>query len=414
MGSEISAPPVPRRFYDVLVQGLPAYGARFGATLPARQRQVLQRILDCRTAVRGGRLFRCPECRLIHFAYHSCNDRHCPQCGHTDADQWLAAQSSRLLPVDYFLVTFTVPEGVRGWMRHQPLLGYHALFTASSRALLELAAHPQRLGVQLGMWGVLHTWTRTLVYHPHIHYLVPAGGLSLDGQQWVAAPSEFLVRVEPLSDHFRTCFRRWLEQHAPKVLATIAPKVWQQRWITHCQAAGSGQFALRYLSRYVFQTATGNRRLAELPDGRVVWTYRESRTRQWRSLPLKKQELIRRFLQHVLPAGYHRIRRFGWLHPAAKARREKVEQLVGRAAESFRARENDPPLDATDDLEPDSSQATEDSAPDQSGEAPATSGAPPARSVCPRCGTAMVCLGRLPRVLAGRPFFPARPPPDSS
>lgn len=391
------------RFHDLLVQGAPDYLARFGPAMPARQRQVLQRIRDCRTAVLGGRLFVCPACGLSHYAYHSCNDRHCPQCGQADADQWLEAQSSRLLPVDYFLVTFTVPEGLRGWMRSQPQLGYDALFAASSRALLDLAANPRRLGAQLGMWGVLHTWTRTLIYHPHIHYLVPAGGLSLDGQQWVAARPRFLVRVEPLSDHFRTCFRQRLEENAPTALATIPPRVWQQRWVTHSQPAGSGQSALRYLSRYVFQTATGNRRLTPLPDGRVLWKYRDSQSRQWQSMPLEKPELIRRFLQHVLPAGYHRVRRFGWLHPAAKTRRERVELLLGQAEITPAHMQLDPPLDAIE----------EEALPEPASPGDPSPPAPAARKVfsCPRCAQPMCWIGSLWRSHAAHRPSPARAPP---
>jgi hypothetical protein len=391
------------RFHELLVQGAPDYLARFGPAMPTRQRQVLQHILDCRTAVLGGRLFVCPECGLSHYAYHSCNDRHCPQCGQADADQWLEAQSSRLLPVDYFLVTFTVPEGLRGWMRSQPQLGYDALFAASSRALLDLAANPRRLGAQLGMWGVLHTWTRTLIYHPHIHYLVPAGGLSLDGQRWVATRSEFLVRVEPLSDHFRTCFRQRLAENAPTALATIAPRVWQQRWVTHSQPAGSGQSALRYLSRYVFQTATGNRRLTPLPDGRVLWKYRDSDTRQWRSIALEKQELIRRFLQHVLPAGYHRVRRFGWLHPAAKARRQRVELLLGQAEITPALMQLDPPLDAIE----------KEALPEPARPGAPSPPAPAARKVfsCPRCAQPMCWIGSLWRSHAAHRPSPARAPP---
>ena len=394
------------RFHDLLVQGAPDYLARFGPAMPARQRQVLQRIRDCRTAVLGGRLFVCPQCGLSHYAYHSCNDRHCPQCGQADADQWLEAQSSRLLPVDYFLVTFTVPEGLRGWMRSQPQLGYDALFAASSRALLDLAANPRRLGAQLGMWGVLHTWTRTLIYHPHIHYLVPAGGLSLDGQQWVAARPRFLVRVEPLSDHFRTCFRQRLEENAPTALATIPPRVWQQRWVTHSQPAGSGQSALRYLSRYVFQTATGNRRLTPLPDGRVLWKYRDSQSRQWQSMPLEKPELIRRFLQHVLPAGYHRVRRFGWLHPAAKTRREGVELLLGKAEITLADTAADPPLDAVE----------EEPFPKPANLNDPVSPVSAIRKTfsCPRCAKPMCWIGSVWRGYAGRRPSPARAPPPKS
>src|SRR5712691_4777661 len=150
----------PIRFYDLLVRDGPAYMQRFGAAMPLRQRQVLRRILTCRTPLLGGQLFYCAECGVYHYRYHSCHDRHCPQCGQIDAEQWLARQQARLLlPVPYFLVTFTVPEELRGWIRSHPKIGYELLFAASSQALQDLAANPQRMGASLGMLGILHTWS---------------------------------------------------------------------------------------------------------------------------------------------------------------------------------------------------------------------------------------------------------------
>jgi hypothetical protein len=382
------------RVHDRLIQFAPVYQEQFGARMPVRQQQVLQRLLNCRTPALGGALFVCPDCGLRHFRYHSCNDRHCPRCGQADADEWLAKQSAWLLPLDYFLLTFTVPEGLRAWMRSHPQLGYDALFAASAQALQDLAANPQRLGAHLGMLGVLHTWSRTLIYHPHLHYLVPAGGLSPDGQAWIDSRRGFLVRVEPLSDHFRTCFRRWLEQQAPEAMSDIPAKVWKQRWVTHSQAAGSGEKVLRYLSRYVFKTATGNRLVPQLPDGRVRWNYRDSQTNRWQSLVLEPQELIRRFLQHVLPAGFHRVRRFGWLHPSAKAKRERIQGLLDDRAPGAETptlavldSESEPDeVDPFDELE-----RAEGFVETQTF-APVKSPTPPPR--CPRCGRPMRCVGR--------------------
>jgi hypothetical protein len=214
------------------------------------------------------------------------------------------------------------------------------------------------------------------------------------------------VRVEPLSDHFRTCFRHWLEENAPTAWATISPRVWQQRWVTHSQPAGSGQNALRYLSRYVFQTATGNRRLTPLSDGRVRWTYRDSQSRKWRSQALEKRELIRRFLQHVLPAGYHRVRRFGWLHPAAKTRRERVERLLGQQEIAPADLAADPPLDAIQ----------EDALPEPAEPSDPTPPAPSVRKpfTCPRCGQPMRWIGSVPRGYAARANRTARAPPAQS
>ncbi len=315
-------------FHDLLRQEAPAYLERFGDALPPRHRQVLTRILACRTPALGGELYSCPHCGTYHYTYHSCNDRHCPLCGQTDADDWLANHAGLLLPVPYFLVTFTLPEPLRGWVRSHPAQGLNALFATSAQALQDLAQNPRRLGASLGMLGVLHTWSRTLIYHPHVHYLVPAGGLSLDLRQWIPSRPKFLVHVHPLADHCRTLFRQHLERDAPEALDLLPHRVWKTRWVVHCQPAGSGHHALRYLSRYVFKTATGNRPLQRLPDGRVRWPYRDSHTARPAHLDLEPHELIRRFLQHVLPKGFHRVRRFGWLHPAARVKLNRVRALL--------------------------------------------------------------------------------------
>ncbi|HRY50572.1 MAG TPA: transposase [Candidatus Paceibacterota bacterium] len=290
-----------------------------------------------------------------------------------------------------------------------PQLGYDALFAATAQALQDLAANPKRLGAQLGMLGVLHTWSRTLIYHPHLHYLVPGGGLSLDGQEWVAARRGFLLRVEPLSDHFRTGFRQWLEREAPEALAQIPAKVWKQRWVTHSQAAGSGEQVLQYLSRYVFKTATGNRAVPRLPDGRVRWPYRESAPGRWQSLVMSTEELIRRFLQHVLPAGFHRVRRFGWWHPAARAKREHVQRLLAGAAPGSTGEPALEPLvpdegaDPFDELERAETFVEAHTLPAAKGPMP-----PP---LCPRCDRPMVCVARWHG--GQHPVESARAPPTS-
>lgn len=318
--------------HELLTRFGPSYLEQFGATMPARQREVLTRILRCRTPALGGELVDCPDCGYFRYRYHSCNDRHCPLCGSTDADQWLQQQRQRLLlPVPYFLVTFTLPDPLRTWTRSHPKLGYELLFATSAKALQNLAANPKRLGAQLGMLGVLHTWSRTLIFHPHIHYLIPGGGLSSDQRQWIARSPKFFLAEKPLAQHFRTLYRQALEQRAPEALAELPEKIWKQNWAVDCQAVGSGEKALAYLARYVFKTATGNRHLQRLPSGQVLWPYRDSKTGEQKSIPLTPTELIRRFLQHVLPRGFCRVRLFGWLHPAGRLRGNRVRALLQTA-----------------------------------------------------------------------------------
>ena len=226
-------------FHDVLVQYGPAYLKQFGDTMPARQYEVLHKLLACRTEAMGGSLYYCAHCAKHHYTYHSCNDRHCPQCGQAQTEEWLERQQQRLLlPVPYFLVTFTLPEPVQRWMRSHPKVGYDVLFAASANALQDLAQNPKRLGASLGMLGVLHTWSRTLTYHPHVHYLVPGGGLSLDQRTWVASRPKFLLPVKALSDHFRTCFKKGLAKQAPDALQRLPAHVWRQRWVVPAHQDG--------------------------------------------------------------------------------------------------------------------------------------------------------------------------------
>jgi hypothetical protein len=341
-------------------------------------------------------LFRCSGCGDFHYQYHSCNDRHCPQCGQADADDWLARQRQRLLlPVSYFLVTFTVPGALRPWIRSHLQSGLDVLFSASAQALQDLAANPKRLGAQLGMLGVLHTWSRTLIFHPHIHFLVPGGGLSPDGRSWMAAKDNYFFAVKALGAHFRTLFQQTVLKEHPQLFGQIPAQVWKRRWVVHCQPAGSGENALGYLSRYIFKTATANRTVHLLPNGKVRWPYRDSQSGQPKFLELEPYELISRFLQHVLPRGYCRVRFFGWLHPAAKVRANRVRALLQQkptlsqreiSAWQPPATDDEPPLDA------------QTSAP--------ASTAP----LCPRCQKPMTLIGRWKSGRLPPGLLPCRPP----
>lgn len=324
------SPPSRIRFHDLLRQHAPAYLKAYGRSMPARQREVLNTILRCRTAASGGRVFRCQDCGHLHFAFHSCNNRHCPLCGQIDGEEWLERQRPRLLlPVPYFLITFTVPEFFRAWIRSHPKEGYALLFAASSQALQDLGQDPDRLGAQLGMLGILQTWTRTLIFHPHIHYLVPAGGLGLDQREWVGSRQPgYLLNEFALGDRCRNLFKKHLAKLYPALLAAMSTSVWEQRWVTDCSSVGSGEAALTYLSRYVFKTATGNCWLDLLPNSKIRWNYRDSKTGRDQDIPLDPQELLRRFLQHVLPRGFTRVRYFGWFHPAARQRLNRVRALL--------------------------------------------------------------------------------------
>jgi hypothetical protein len=231
----------------------PAYRAQEGTRLSPAQLAAMHAIEACRTERLGGQLYRCASCDMTRYSYHSCRNRHCPRCQNDAAEAWLARQQDLLLPVPYFLVTFTLPGGLRDVAyRHQALV-YDLFFRASAAALQQLAQDPRFLGGQLGMVGVLQTWTRDLRYHPHIHYLVPGGGLAADGRSWVTTKADFLVHVKPLAALFRAKLRATLRQ--TELWADIPDEVWKVDWVVDCRPVGSGRTALKYLAPYVFRVA---------------------------------------------------------------------------------------------------------------------------------------------------------------
>jgi hypothetical protein len=308
----------------------PEFLARAGARLPADQRRALTAILRCRTPALGGHRCACSHCGGEHFRYHSCNHRMCPTCGGRDTTEWLERQTNRLLPAPYFLVTFTVPQELRDLARRRCGWFYTALFEESSRTLQEIAANPKHLGAEPGFVGILHTWSRQLLLHPHIHYIVVGGGLSLDREKCVALPQPYFLLPQPvLAARFRTRLCGRLQADEPALHAEVPESVWRADWVVDCEPVGSGETALKYLARYVFRTAmSGKRELSEHADGRVSFDYIDSQTGQRKHCTLEPDAFLRRFLQHVLPAGTHRVRYFGWLHPAAKQRRLRVETLL--------------------------------------------------------------------------------------
>ena len=319
---------------DILRRHWPAYKENF-TTLPSHRKAVAA-MLRCRTPALGGQFYRCPRCGKGHCAYHSCNHRACPKCGHHDATQWLAKQKTLLLPVPYFLVTFTVPAELRSFIRSHQKLSYPLLFAQSAGALQDIAADPERWGVQLGFLGVLQTWRRDLRYHPHIHYLVPGGGLSHDQLRWRQVPdAEFLLPEPVLAARFRNRLKLALQQKDPKLFLTIPPIVWSRDWVADVLPVGRGEPVLKYLSAYIYKTAITAQRLIACDDTTVTFSYRERTSGQWNLCALSGQCFLHRFLQHILPAGFQRVRYFGWLAPAASKRRQRIFALLDWKAPLF-------------------------------------------------------------------------------
>lgn len=313
---------------DWLAQHAPARLAASRPLTPA-QRRALVAITRCRTPELGGHVYRCTSCNETDFAYHSCHHRACPRCGGGRTAAWTQRQTDRLLPVPYFLVTFTVPEALRPLGAAAPELFYDLLFTQAAVALQAIAALPRHLGAELGFVGVLHTWGRQLQQHPHVHFIVPGGGLRADHQKWrrCRRPDWFLPG-DALAAAFRTGMEAALRAATPAWHAAQPESLWRDGWWVHLQPAGSGAAVVRYLARYVQRTAISDERIIAANDTSVTFRYTDTATHQTRSCTLEADEFLRRYLQHVLPAGLHRVRYFGWMHPAAKRRRALVETLL--------------------------------------------------------------------------------------
>ena len=313
---------------DIVRQHGPAYLARFGAGVLPSHRRALRDIVQCRTPALGGQVATCRRCGHVEYRYHSCRNRHCPKCQHGQAEQWLAEQQACLLPVPYFLLTFTLPAGLRPFAQRQQHRFYDLLFRAAAFATQQLARDPRFIGGQIGMIGVLHTWTRDLRFHPHVHFLVPAGGLAADGQTWLPARKRFLLPVKALSKLFRAHFQQALKGNT----AQLPARLWSQPWVVHCKPVGSGQTALKYLAPYVFRVALSNRRLIKLEAERVTFRYTDSRSRQAKVCTLPVDAFLHRFLQHVLPKGFVKVRYYGLFAPAQRRSLAALRQHLTQPA----------------------------------------------------------------------------------
>jgi hypothetical protein len=321
---------------EILRRHWPAYEQKFGERILPSHRRAVAAIVRCRTSALGGQLYGCAQCGKNHCAYHSCNHRACPKCGHHDATAWIAKQKTLLLPVPYFLLTFTVPAELRAFIRSAQKLWFELLFRESSRALQDIAADPKHLGVQLGFLGVLQTWTRDLRFHPHIHYLVPGGGLSQDQLRWLRVPNgQFFLPEQVLAGRFRNRLKRALQQKAPKLFVQIPRRVWSQKWVVDVLPVGHGEPVLKYLSAYIYKTALTAQRLIGCDDATVTFSYRDSASGQQKLCRLPAQAFLHRFLQHILPSGLQRVRYFGWLAPAASKRRARILALLDWKAPPF-------------------------------------------------------------------------------
>ena len=327
---------------DILRRHGAAFRAAHAGHLSLAQLKVMAAIETCRTAALGGHVEGCQDCGHRRIAYNSCRNRHCPKCQAAAARDWLAAREADLLPVGYFHVVFSLPAEVADIAAQNKAVVYDLLFKAASETMLTIAADPRHLGARIGITAVLHTWGSALTHHPHIHMIVPGGGISLDGQRWVSSRPAFLLPVRVLGKLFRRLFLTRLVElfdagrlqfHGSRAalrdrsvfLRHLAPTR-KKPWIVYAKPPFAGPAAvLAYLSRYTHRVAISNRRLLALDQRGVTFRYKDYRrsgAERYQVMTLATDEFIRRFLLHVLPRGFHRIRHYGLL--ASGGRRDHL------------------------------------------------------------------------------------------
>jgi hypothetical protein len=314
---------------DIFRRHGPAYREQH-RLLPSQQK-ALADLVRCRTPACGGQVYRCDHCGSEHYSYHSCGNRHCPKCHGQQTRRWLEKQRQRFLPCPYFLLTFTLPQALRTlvWSHQKDLYGL--LLSSAASALQKLAWDPRYVGGRLASLAVLHTWTRALLYHPHVHLLVSAGGLAADGQQWRPPKHPaFLVPGRALSKIFRGKFRAGLKKLG--LFGHVPPAVWSTPWVVQGQHAGRGDKVLEYLGRYVFRIAISNSRLERLENDTVTFSYRDNRTQELKHPQVSAHEFIRRFLQHVLPKGLVKVRTYGLWAANNSRKLEQARTLLTVAA----------------------------------------------------------------------------------
>jgi len=312
---------------DVFRRFAADYLSAYGASMLPSHRRAIEDILDCRTAALGGQVWHCEACNTEVFSYHSCGNRSCPKCHTAQTQEWLERRQAELLPVPYFHITITVPAELRAVLRANQRDGYGALMQACAAAIIELARDPRYVGGTVAVLAVLHTWTQQLGLHPHVHCLVSGGGISEDATTWHPARRKFLVPIKALAKLVRGKFRALLLRKCPDLV--IPDAVWRIPWILHVTAWGTGEQAvLDYLARYVFRVALTNARIVDLDDQTVTIQYKRRKTGRPRTCRLSGDEFMRRFLQHVLPRGFHKVRYFGLWHPAQHHNASRVRQML--------------------------------------------------------------------------------------
>jgi hypothetical protein len=338
---------------DVVRQHGEAFLERYGHTLCGEQHRALRAIELCYTAALGGHKTRCDACGHEGLAYNPCRNRHCPKCQGVTRAAWLAKRQREVLDTPYEHATFTLPHDLSPLVLHNPRVLYGLLFRTVAQSLLDIAGDPKHLGAEIGGLAVLHTWGGQLQHHPHLHCVLPAGGLAPDGSRWVPCRPDFFLPVRVLSRRFRRLFLESLEHLYGQGQLTLAgrcrelaaPTAWKrllatlrdQEWVVYAKEPCDSEHVLKYLSRYVYRVAISNHRLVALEDGQVTFRYKDyQRSHRLRTHTLEAVEFLRRLLLHVLPKGLHKVRYFGFMANRHRARKlAQCRTLLGHRAESL-------------------------------------------------------------------------------
>ena len=297
---------------DIMRQFGPSYLQRFSDRMPHSHKKVISDIRQCRTEAKAGHIYQCERCRKKVYVYHACRNRHCPACHRDQIHQWLEQRTTELLPCDYFHVIVTIPDTLHRVFRSRPKRMYSLLMKTASESLIKLADDPKHLGGRVGILAVLHTWANNLTYHPHIHMLVTGGGVDNNGR-WICCKKKYLVPVKALS--IRRKFRARLKRTDYGLYHSVDLSTWSKNWVAHSLHYGQGKpVVLNYLARYVFRIAITNNRIISMDQRYVTIRYKDRKAGRWITSRLEGSEFIRRYLQHVLPKGFHKVRYYGIWH----------------------------------------------------------------------------------------------------
>lgn len=305
----------------------PEYLRLHGRHLSSDQMKVVSAIMGCKTELYGHSAYRCDQCHSVHTVYHSCGNRHCPNCQHHKTMRWFEKRMQDHLPGPHFMLTFTVPEPLRRFMRRHQAEAYNALFAASAEAIKVLAKDEKHIGGDLtGFFGVLHTWTRRLFYHPHIHYVTPAGAMDKKTDRWKPAKNNFYLPVKALSKIYRAKFRDLLCQKG--LINEVPPWVWKVDFNVHCKPIQTVGPVLKYLAPYVYRVAISDSRIIKVEKGFVWFHYKKKNSNRLRVEKVPVLVFIDRFLNHVLPTGFMKVRYYGFLSGSSSVSIPKARALI--------------------------------------------------------------------------------------